>query len=261
MNILLNFLLLYFLFFVVSSQNVNHGHHHFNRLHWTAIAPTTKRKWNMADALASGIYNKTTGGLNDFDRELLGKYYSEADSIIEFGVGESTSIASYINISRYTGVDSDTDYIKYVAQKSPSHFRFHYADIGKTGLWGYPLDKSTNPKYPFYSMAALAADTNAFDFYMVDGRFRLACVYASLLHGSSFGKKDFFVGIHDFRHRFDTSYGKLLEVAEFVDGFDVETMDKTKEGPNLHIFRRKESIDDETLIQLWYNTNKNEARL
>jgi hypothetical protein len=51
---------------------------------------------------------RTAGGLADRDRLMLAKIYREADSMFEYGLGESTHIAAQVGVPRYSGIDSDT---------------------------------------------------------------------------------------------------------------------------------------------------------
>jgi hypothetical protein len=127
----------------------------------------------------------TGGGLSNNDRMTLGKIYSKANSIFEYGLGESTSIAAYLEVPRYSGVDSDPAYVAAARALAPDYFRFYFADIGPTKAWGYP--RSTLPKNKFnYQISSLLSEINKpFDVYMVDGRYRVPCIFISLLHASS----------------------------------------------------------------------------
>jgi hypothetical protein len=49
----------------------------------------------------------TTGGLTNKDRTLLAEIYGEANSVFEYGLGESTYIANHVGVPRYAGIDSD----------------------------------------------------------------------------------------------------------------------------------------------------------
>jgi len=62
-------------------------------------------------------WDRGTGGLNDADRNLLGNLYFNADSIFEYGLGESTLIAAAVNVPRYAGVDSDAKYVSETRSK------------------------------------------------------------------------------------------------------------------------------------------------
>jgi hypothetical protein len=128
----------------------------------------------------------TLGGLTDNDRTTLGKIYSEADSIFEYGLGESTSIAAYVGVPRYSGVDSDPEYVSYARTLAPNYFRFYFADIGPTIEWGFPkYEKLSKNKFNYQVSSLLSENNKPFDVYMVDGRYRLPCVLISLLHASS----------------------------------------------------------------------------
>jgi len=159
----------------------------------------------------------SSGGLQSADQAMLWRIYRESDSVFEMGVGESTKIAVFTGVPRYTGVDGSIEWLGEVRKVSPSHYRFHWADVGEIGAWSVPTDTAATLKWPFYSMGALAAESAAFDFYLVDGRFRVACLCACLLHASRHGKDpaEFRVGVHDFQ-RIDYYRDALLvgEVGE-----------------------------------------------
>lgn len=205
---------------------------------------------NATEPIENRIKDYDSGGLSMRDLHLLGKYYSQSHSIFEFGVGKSTEVAALYDVSRYSGVDSSTDWLKSTAAKTPAHFRFYWADIGATKKWGFPVDNSGSSKYPFYSIGALAAEGKAFDFYMVDGRFRVACVIAAFLHASKHNMKPdrFLVGLHDFAERHVKNYAVVKNISTHVDGYDHSSH---VEGVHLTVFRRKEGITDEYLTDLW----------
>merc|ERR1712048_757194 len=81
-------------------------------------------------------------------------------------------------------------------------FRFYFSDIGETGAWGWPKKKLAKNEYN-YQISALMAEQEPFDVYLIDGRYRIACVCAAFLHaikyskGSSARLKRVRVGIHD----------------------------------------------------------------
>jgi len=77
-----------------------------------------------------------SGGLDDADRSLMLKFYSSTRSVFEWGLGESTRIASAFNVARYSGIDSDASYVSTCRNDSPTHFKFYFADIGDTKGWG-----------------------------------------------------------------------------------------------------------------------------
>ena len=128
----------------------------------------------------------TAGGLSDNDRIALGKIYGTANSIFEYGLGESTSIAAYVGVPRYSGVDSDPHYVSQARTLAPDYFRFYFADIGPTQDWGHPTNKKLRKNKFNYQVSSLLSEKNKpFDVYMIDGRYRLPCVLISLLHAAS----------------------------------------------------------------------------
>ena len=148
---------------------------------------------------------------------LLGRLYRNASSVFEFGLGESTSIASYVGVPRYSGVDSDAVWVRKARERSGANDRFHFtfADIGPTGPWGYPENNAT-AKIPYsYQTAPLYDELEPFDVYFVDGRYRVACICSSMLHAMSRGANMSFVlfGMHDWGREW---YKVVLEVGDIV---------------------------------------------
>lgn len=60
---------------------------------------------------------QTTGGLTDNDRKMLAKYYGSANSVFEWGLGESSYLAGHFNVSRYAGVDSEAEWVSNARDK------------------------------------------------------------------------------------------------------------------------------------------------
>eukprot|EP00581_Thalassiosira_minuscula_P007289 CAMPEP_0183709920 /NCGR_PEP_ID=MMETSP0737-20130205/5856_1 /TAXON_ID=385413 /ORGANISM="Thalassiosira miniscula, Strain CCMP1093" /LENGTH=278 /DNA_ID=CAMNT_0025938139 /DNA_START=54 /DNA_END=890 /DNA_ORIENTATION=+ len=199
-----------------------------------AQPPKLRTKYRLGTVPQSG------GGLHDTDRLLVGALYYNATSVFEFGLGESTMIAAHVGVPRYAGVDSDAVWVTMARDNSNmDHFRFSFADIGPTGLWGYPNNTKLN-KIPLeYQIAALNNEMAAFDVYLVDGRYRTACACASMLHAlGRGGKRDkVLVGMHDWGRE---SYKRILEVADMVE-----------QSKRLAVFKIKKNTTEEDLFNLW----------
>ena len=194
------------------------------------------------DARTLDGWNRSTGGLDDSDRLLLGAVYGKSNSIFEYGLGESSRIAAHVSVPRFTGVDSDAVYVASTRDASPQHFSFSFADIGDTVLWGRPVDRALN-KIPFnYVMAPLVKEAAPFDTYLVDGRFRVACVYASFLHALATGGNldQTRVLLHDY---FDDLRGAYREVEELAEAVE--------RSSNFASLRIKEGVTDEQLLAGW----------
>lgn len=127
---------------------------------------------------------KTAGGLLQEDREMLGRIYGQANSVFEFGLGESSYIANHVGVQRFSGIDSDITQISTVRDKVSGNYRFYFADVGMTGDWGTPTERLNKAAYD-YQVVPLLGEPKAFDIYMLDGRFRVGCLLMSFLHASS----------------------------------------------------------------------------
>lgn len=81
--------------------------------------------------------------MDDADRLTLGDLYYNANSVFEYGLGESTLIAAHTGVPRYAGIDSDAEWVAQARKNSKlDHFRFNFADIGAIQAWGNPIDES-----------------------------------------------------------------------------------------------------------------------
>jgi hypothetical protein len=211
------------------------------------IPDETSRKEFTLDGWSRG-----KGGLVDDDRILLGKLYFHANSVFEYGLGESTYIAGYVGVPRYAGVDSDAVWVADARTNSKmSHFRFYFADIGETKLWGYPVDVTLQKIQYDYQLAPLRAETKPFDIYLVDGRYRVACMCISFLHAMKHrgDMSKVMVGIHD-NDDPNRGYNAIQRVAEIVE--------HTKK---LWVYKLKPGIIDQDIYQLWMEYENNPQRL
>lgn len=174
------------------------------------------------------------GGMQPSEQDLLKRAISNASSMFEWGMGSSTMIAHYLNISRLTSVDSSQHWVQKI-KTTLGHraYKLIYADIGRVKMWGVPVDSSYKAAWPNYS-AHVDAETGSFDIYLVDGRFRVACASLALKHGHSRS----LVLVHDWKR---SKYHVLLDVAEVVANIQ-----------NLVVLKRRLSITDNDLLALWH---------
>ena len=190
-----------------------------------------------------------TGGLTDLDREKVGQIYRNASSLFEYGLGESTFIANHVGVPRYAGIDSDPVWVNDTRQQVASHYRSYLADIGETELWGYPKDRQTEKAALNYQLAPLMSEIDPFDVYMVDGRYRLACLAASFIHASHRGMKASPIAIlHDCEREYYHTWDHL---------FDVElNQGKVRKAC---VYRRKTTTTDEQLKEMWLKHAKDNS--
>lgn len=112
---------------------------------------------------------------------------------LEYGTGGTTYIAARMGVN-FIAVDSDRYFLQSVRKKirqggfaSSVGQTYHYADIGLTGFWGYPLRTSSMSagrleRFRRYSdpPPECFAGGKLPDLVLVDGRFRVACALKAL---------------------------------------------------------------------------------
>lgn len=162
------------------------------------------------------------------DRQLLGRLYHDAASVFEFGVGESTLIASHVGVPRYSGVDSDVNWIAKARESvlllphhNMSQYRFTFADIGPTTKnFGRAVQTNVSKIPLSYQSTPLYSEMDAFDIYLVDGRYRVACACSSMLHAISrhANMSSVLFGVHDWSTPMEKNrdYDKLLAIGTIV---------------------------------------------
>ena len=180
---------------ISSSKTPGFDHMH-NHLYQIANVPVQRqrKKYSRGDIKSWG------GGLAESDRELLASLYFNSSSVFEFGLGESTRIAALVGVPRLAGVDSVSMWVEKARDgANMDHFRFSFADIGKTESFGNPVNVKLKKNPLDYQSAPLNNEMNSFDTYLVDGRYRVACACASFLHALSRGgdMSHVMVAVHD----------------------------------------------------------------
>ena len=178
----------------------------------------------------------SSGGMNRPEQELLVSTYSDGDSVFEWGMGSSTLIAAHADIKRLTGVNSDPRWVKRVRstlkQIRPAYM-FVHADIGPVKWHGRPRDPSFSlGKASKYSLE-VDRESEPYDVYLVDGRFRVACACRAFLQG----RADSLVLVHDFER---SDYQVLLQLADIV-----------RQCHSLAVLRRKATTADDELLAVW----------
>lgn len=210
-----------------------------------------KRKFNN-DTLNpnKGNWTRRDGGLVDADRLLLGEYYYNASSVFEFGLGESTYIAAHVGVPRYTGVDSDATWVAQarsnVENMNVTHFNFHFADIGATRGWGNPIHPDLAKIKYNYQISTLLQSQEAYDIYMVDGRYRVPSACLSFLHALKYRKDD----IHNVRVATHDNYRKAYHVVE-------EIAKVVEDTGCLRIYQLKDDVSENDLklfYRKWMNS-------
>ena len=205
---------------------------HFFRIHKVERKPFDLISWHRQNKI-------TTGGLKATDRKLIGSMYSTKESIFEYGLGESTYIASHVNVPRYKGTDSDTTWISNVQKHAPDHFRFFFSDIGEILEWGKPANILFKSRFN-YQIAPLIVERKPFELYFIDGRYRIGCFCVSFLHAFKFGANmtTVRVAVHDnHRKQYHKAHSTVANVVM-----------RTEE---LWVYALKETTTENDLYKLW----------
>ncbi len=149
------------------------------------------------------------------ETELFERYVKQSSRYFEFGSGGSTKLATRNNIEVH-GVESDKFWVDTLHKEAGQLCKVEYVDIGPTKEWGYPVDDTHKEKFPLYSEAILSHD-KAFDFVLVDGRFRVACTLNAIKHALD-TQQDIAattIYIHDFWNR--REYHTVLEFLDTIE--------------------------------------------
>jgi len=115
------------------------------------------------------------------------RYCADARAYVEFGCGGSTVVAAQSVRRQVIALDSDQRWLDKVsaacaASGARTMPQLVCVDIGPTREWGYPLDASRKADWPRYHEQVWGVDgADRADLYMIDGRFRVACLLQALL--------------------------------------------------------------------------------
>jgi hypothetical protein len=151
---------------------------------------------------------------------------------LEFGSGGSTFAAALAVTEAVISVDSSKDWLqivedacKYANVKAQP--RLLHVDIGELKDWGYPKNDLRRADWPSYhSLVWELEGSKQADFYLVDGRFRVAC----FLQIISRMQRPVPIAVHDFADR--PHYHVILQFGDEIAR--VESMS---------VFMRKPYVD------------------
>ncbi len=161
-----------------------------------------------------------------------------ADIYLEYGAGGSTYLAEQSSLKKIYSVESDLLWIEKIREYLPKNDRvhFHFADIGKTGEWGFPIEKSPSEIWPRYVLDVWGLIITKPDLILIDGRFRAACSLAALLACSP----QTLIAIHDF-------HDGMPARANYKIG--LQFCDIVSTVKNLVVMRKKEQVDPFEIVR------------
>lgn len=123
------------------------------------------------------------------ERELMEDHYRRARMILEYGSGGSTVFGARHTTAQIISIESDAAWAEnlragLVAEGSMRPgIEILHANIGPTKAWGMPRTHNEWRRYWALPMAIWQSERKpAPDLVLIDGRFRLGCFAAVLLH-------------------------------------------------------------------------------
>ena len=128
--------------------------------------------------------------MTERELELLEARLRACRRYLEFGSGNSTRLAASMeHIEAIDSVESSREFVDehlrcdpaLTAAEQAGRLRIHTVDIGASKAWGTPVGKAKRHLWPCYPLAVFA-EHRQWDLVLVDGRFRVACGLAALLH-------------------------------------------------------------------------------
>jgi len=122
----------------------------------------------------------------------LTELLARSRSYLEYGTGGSTVLAARCGVRRLVAVENDLSWLLALRHRvervgGDTEQVWRHEDLGPSGDWGAPLDESGWRRYQSYALGVWRdgwPDGDSPDLVLVDGRFRVACTVASLIHAA-----------------------------------------------------------------------------
>ncbi len=114
--------------------------------------------------------------------------YKMADSILEYGSGGSTVFAARETRARVVSVESDRKWAADLAAHLITEgidrpdVVVRWCDIGRTRGWGQPAEAGRWGQFHTYPLLPWSIAGFSPELVLIDGRFRMACLAAVMLH-------------------------------------------------------------------------------
>jgi hypothetical protein len=161
-------------------------------------------------------------------REIL----SQCRAVVEYGCGGSTHLALACKVQHIWSVETDEFWIEKLlenqeitAAASSGQIVFLHADIGPTGKWGHPIAPYDAEKIRRYPQTPWQFVNQPVDLVLVDGRFRAACLAASLFSISPECR----IALHDVSPR-RPSYEEALQLLDVEEQVDTLVIGRRRKG-------------------------------
>ncbi|WP_288764181.1 hypothetical protein [uncultured Weeksella sp.] len=181
--------------------------------------------------------------MHEDEKELLKKYIKNTQNYLEFGLGGSTIFTLLNSKAKIISVDTNESWIasmmkyKIIRKNIPSRLEILFVNIGETKFWGYPVSNEKKHTFERFSKEVYEKyPDNLYDFVLVDGRFRVACVLQTII--SQINNKKIIIAVHDY------SFRKEYQIIE-------QFLEIKEKANSLYIFEMKENIDIDLVNKLY----------
>jgi hypothetical protein len=142
---------------------------------------------------------------------------------VEFGCGGTTVLAHSLGCASIVTIDSSLEWLDKVRiacmPNGKTEIKTIHVDIGAVRELGFPKDDSTQSLWDDYHTAPWTdPDLALADTYLIDGRFRVACVMQTAMRCSSSA----IVMVHDFANRpYYQSVSRVLREIARTDNLSI----------------------------------------
>lgn len=153
---------------------------------------------------------------------MLERFLKSGISYLEFGGGGSTLLAVEHGVTRCDTIESDPNWIARMreqpglqAAEKAGQLVFHAIDIGEIGDWGMPKTTKKHANWAGYYLDVWARVPKIPDVVLIDGRFRAACLAATVLACPPTTK----ILMHDFNRPeiWRRNYQRVLDLVDIVE--------------------------------------------
>lgn len=119
----------------------------------------------------------------------LENHLKQTNCFLEYGAGGSTVLAASLGVPRIVSVESNPEFARAVGQtvaakRTKSTLHLITLNFGPTQDWGMPATYEAHLEWPSYALRPwefLRENHLSPELILIDGRFRVACFFASLL--------------------------------------------------------------------------------
>jgi len=155
------------------------------------------------------------------EAEVFRRRVGAARCYLEYGCGGSTVEAVKLCRGALRSIDTDATWISRLRENtqvaeavSSGRLIFQHIDVGAIGAWGTPATEQKIRNWPLYPVGPFLTHDLEFDLILVDGRFRLATLYACAV----LARDDVTIICHDYARRHQYSGAeKYFDTIESAD--------------------------------------------